>query len=68
MRPLSGVELEAIGPGAALRHLRLMAQVLRYTTVTQGIHWANDGFLHWHLTWFRWWLETGGDDYSIASR
>ena len=52
-RTLSQNELTAIQLTPPIRHIFLMGHVLRYTTVTQGHHWANDSFIDWHMTWFR---------------
>ena len=56
-RVLSENELAAIQLTPPIRHIFLMGHVLRYTTVTQGYHWANDSFIDWHMTWFRHWAE-----------
>ena len=56
-RTLSKSELAAIQLTPPIRHIFLMGHVLRYTTVTQGHHWANDSFIDWHMTWFRHWAD-----------
>ena len=56
-RTLSKSELAAIQLTPPIRHIFLMGHVLRYTTVTQGHHWANDSFIDWHMTWFRHWSD-----------
>ena len=56
-RTLSKSELAAIQLTPPIRHIFLMGHVLRYTTVTQGHHWANDSFIDWHMAWFRHWSD-----------
>jgi len=34
-----------------------MGFVLRYTTVQEGEHWANDHFIDWHMLWFKHWAQ-----------
>ncbi|MGE5654682.1 MAG: phosphotransferase enzyme family protein [Bacillota bacterium] len=57
VRTLSAVELEVIQLTPAIRHIFLMGHVLRHTTSHQGWNWANDGFVDWHMKWFRHWHE-----------
>ena len=54
-RVISDAEREAIQLTPAIRHIFLMGHVLRYTTQIQGSHWADDGFIDWHMTWFNHW-------------
>ena len=54
-RSLTDHELSAVQLGPPIRHVFLMGHVLRYTTVRDGDHWANDNFIDWHMTWFRHW-------------
>jgi len=54
-RVLSDAEREAIQLTPAIRHIFLMGHVLRYTTLTQGSHWADDRFIDWHMAWFNHW-------------
>lgn len=53
VRALSDQELAVIQLTPAVRHIFLMGHVLRHTTVYQGWNWANDGFIDWHMKWFR---------------
>lgn len=55
VRQLGDHELAAIQLTPAIRHIFLMGHVLRHTTVYQGWNWANDGFIDWHMRWFRHW-------------
>ncbi len=59
MRTLSDQELAVIQLTPAVRHIFLMGHVLRHTTVYQGWNWANEGFIDWHMKWFRHWHERG---------
>ena len=58
IRELSEPELSTVRLGPPVRHIYLMGFVLRYTTVREGEHWANDHFIDWHMTWFRHWAES----------
>lgn len=55
VRRLSANEHAVIQLAPAIRHIFLMGTVLRYTTVYEGWHWADDGFIDWHMKWFRNW-------------
>jgi Ser/Thr protein kinase RdoA (MazF antagonist) len=57
VRTLSEEELAVIQLTPAIRHIFLMGHVLRHSTVYQGWNWANDGFIDWHMKWFRQWDE-----------
>ena len=57
VRKLTAHELSAVQLGPPIRHIFLMGHVLRYTTVQEGEHWANDHFIDWHMTWFNHWTE-----------
>lgn len=57
VRKLSAEELTVVQLTPAIRHIFLMGHVLRYTTVYQGWNWADDGFIDWHMKWFRYWYE-----------
>jgi Ser/Thr protein kinase RdoA (MazF antagonist) len=57
IRELTEPELAAVQLGPPIRHIFLMGFVLRYTATWQGQQWANDDFIDWHLTWFRYWAE-----------
>ncbi len=56
VRELSNGELEVLKLGSAVRHISLMGLVLRYWSIRNGWHWANDGFIDWHMMWFRHWI------------
>lgn len=58
VRELSSGELEVMKLGSAVRHISLMGLVLRYWSNHNGWHWADDGFIDWHMTWFRHWVAT----------
>ena len=58
-RPISSDEIEAIRYSPAIRHIFLMGHVLKHTTVTEGVHWADDSFIDWHMNWFTHWIRTG---------
>jgi Ser/Thr protein kinase RdoA (MazF antagonist) len=55
IRELTQHELLAVQLTPAIRHIFLMGHVLRYTRVREGEHWAHDGFIDWHMAWFRHW-------------
>lgn len=55
VRELSEAELAAVQLGPPARHIFLMGFVLRYTALWEGLHWADDAFIDWHMTWFRHW-------------
>lgn len=55
IRKLTASELSVVQLGPPIRHIFLMGHVLRYTTVYEGEHWANDHFIDWHMTWFKHW-------------
>ena len=57
IRKLTEPELSAVQLGPPIRHIYLMGFVLRYTATREGVHWANDHFIDWHMTWFRDWAE-----------
>ena len=57
IRSLSKSELSAVQLGPPVHHIYLMGFVLRYTTVQEGEHWANDHFLDWHMNWFKHWAQ-----------
>ncbi|MFC1716831.1 phosphotransferase enzyme family protein [Candidatus Poribacteria bacterium] len=57
IRRPSESELSVIQLGPPVRHIYLMGFVLRYTTVYDGEHWANDHFIDWHMLWFRHWAQ-----------
>ncbi len=59
VRGLGDNELAVIQLTPAIRHIFLMGHVLRHTTVYTGWNWANDGFIDWHMKWFRHWHEHG---------
>lgn len=58
VRELTEQELFAIQLVPPFRHIFLMGFVLRYTSVYDGDHWANDDFIDWHMTWFNNWAES----------
>jgi len=60
VRSLSEEELAIVQLSPAVRHIFLMGHVLRYTRTTEGEHWANQGFIDWHMAWFRHWAEKHG--------
>lgn len=55
IRDLTEPELAVVQLGPPIRHIFLMGFVLRYTALREGVHWANDGFIDWHMAWFRHW-------------
>lgn len=55
VRTLTEPELSAVQLTPPIRHIFLMGFVLRYTAVWEGMHWANDGFIDWHMAWFENW-------------
>jgi Ser/Thr protein kinase RdoA (MazF antagonist) len=57
VRGLSSGELEVLKLDQAVHHIFLMGLVLRFWTLHDGWHWANDGFIDWHMKWFRHWIE-----------
>jgi Ser/Thr protein kinase RdoA (MazF antagonist) len=57
VRELSIGELEVLQLGPAVHHIFLMGLVLRYWSVRDGWHWADDDFIDWHMKWFRHWIE-----------
>jgi Ser/Thr protein kinase RdoA (MazF antagonist) len=57
VRPLSSGELEVMKLDQAVHHIFLMGLVLRFWTLHDGWHWANDSFIDWHMKWFRHWIE-----------
>ena len=57
IRRLGESELSVIQLGPPVRHIYLMGFVLRYTTVQEGEHWANDHFIDWHMLWFKHWAQ-----------
>lgn len=57
VRALSSGELEVLKLDQAVHHIFLMGLVLRFWTLHDGWHWANDGFIDWHMKWFRHWIE-----------
>jgi Ser/Thr protein kinase RdoA (MazF antagonist) len=56
IRELSSGELEVLKLGPAEHHIFLMGLVLRYWRIRDGWHWADDGFIDWHMRWFRHWV------------
>ncbi|MFZ5823160.1 MAG: phosphotransferase enzyme family protein [Bacillota bacterium] len=57
VRALGDHELAVVQLTPAIRHIFLMGHVLRHTTVYQGWNWADDGFIDWHMKWFRHWHQ-----------
>lgn len=57
VRKLSKNEMVVVQLGPPIRHIFLMGVVLRYTTKYEGLHWADDNFIDWHMTWFREWTK-----------
>lgn len=57
VRTLTEHEMTAVQLMPPIRHIFLMGFVLRYTAPREGEHWANDGFIDWHMTWFHHWAE-----------
>jgi Ser/Thr protein kinase RdoA (MazF antagonist) len=57
---LSPAEIEAIELFQPAYHLWLMGYVLEWSTRREGVHWADDRFLDWHMDWFRWWESRRG--------
>ena len=57
IRKLSANERTAVQLAPPVHHIYLMGFVLRYTTVREGEHWADDRFLDWHMKWFRHWAQ-----------
>ena len=57
IRKLGRQELSAVQLGPPVRHIYLMGFVLRYTTVYEGEHWADEHFIDWHMEWFQHWAE-----------
>jgi hypothetical protein len=49
--------LEVMKLDQAVHHIFLMGLVLRFWTLHDGWHWANDSFIDWHMKWFRHWIE-----------
>lgn len=60
IRGLTANELAAVQSTPPIRHIFLMGHVLRYTTVREGDHWANERFIDWHMKWFRAWADRPG--------
>lgn len=58
IRNLGEHELSAVQLGPPVRHIGLMGFVLRYTTVREGEHFADEGFIDWHMAWFKHWAES----------
>ena len=54
-RSLSDAESRAIDLFFPVYHLWLMGYVLEWSTRRDGIHWADEHFLNWHMDWFRRW-------------
>ena len=52
-RKLIENELSAIQCAPPIHHIFLMGHVLRYTIMYEGVHWANNQFIDWHMNWFR---------------
>jgi Ser/Thr protein kinase RdoA (MazF antagonist) len=57
VRTLSEGERCILSLDGAVHHIYLMGIVLRYWTVRDGWHWANDEFINWHMKWFRHWEQ-----------
>lgn len=57
VRTLTDHEIAAVQLGPPVRHIFLMGHVLRYTTASEGEHWANGHFIDWHMSWFNHWAE-----------
>jgi len=57
VRALTEHELSAVRLGPPIHHIFQMGHVLRYTTVSEGEHWANDHFIDRHMAWFKHWAE-----------
>jgi Ser/Thr protein kinase RdoA (MazF antagonist) len=57
VRALTEHEMSAVRLGPPIHHIFLMGHVLRYTTLSEGAHWANDHFIDWHMAWFKHWAE-----------
>jgi Ser/Thr protein kinase RdoA (MazF antagonist) len=60
VRSLSKGEADVLGLDFAVHHIFLMGAVLRYWTGRDGWHWANDGFIDWHMKWYRNWCQHHG--------
>ncbi len=58
-RKLSENELAAVQLMPPIHHIFLMGHVLRYSTIHEGEHWANDEFIDWHMKWFKYRAERG---------
>lgn len=58
IRNLGEHELSAVQLGPPVHHIYLMGFVLRYTTVQNGEHFADDAFINWHMAWFKHWAES----------
>jgi Ser/Thr protein kinase RdoA (MazF antagonist) len=56
-RTFSSDELDVVRASPAIRHIFLMGHVLKFTTITNGSHWANDDFIDWHMKWFTNWKK-----------
>lgn len=56
VRALSSGEWAVLGLDGAVHHIFLMGLVLRFASLREGWHWANDGFIDWHMMWFRHWM------------
>ena len=50
-------ELRVVQLGPPVRHIYLMGIVLRYTAKYEGVSWADDHFIDWHMIWFKHWAE-----------
>lgn len=55
VRDLSADEISAVHMTAPIRHIYLMGFVLRHTVLWKGRHWVDDGFIDWHMDWFKEW-------------
>jgi Ser/Thr protein kinase RdoA (MazF antagonist) len=58
VRTLTPGEAAVLQLDGAVHHIFLMGLVLRWWTIRDGWHWANDDFIDWHMKWFRAWHQT----------
>ena len=57
VRELTRGEYRVLKLDSAVHHIFLMGLALRYWTIRDGWHWANDDFINWHMKWFRHWCK-----------
>ena len=55
VRDLTTGEYRLLDLDSVVHHIFLMGLVLRYVGNRDGWYWANDGFIDWHMKWFRYW-------------